>query len=68
MPILRILSPEPAHGYGIAQGLEQISQSAVQVKQGSLCLALHRPEQNTGSGFRLSKSKRKEGARRNSIP
>ena len=36
MLILQILSLEPAHGYGIAQRLEQISKSVVQVNQGSL--------------------------------
>ncbi len=36
MLILQILSLEPAHGYGIAQRLEQISRSVVQVNQGSL--------------------------------
>ena len=45
MLILHILSLEPAHGYGIAQRLEQISKSAVQVNQGSLYPALHRLEQ-----------------------
>lgn len=44
MLILHIVSLEPAHGYGIAQRLEQISQSAVQVNQGSLYPALHRLE------------------------
>jgi PadR family transcriptional regulator PadR len=44
MLILQILSLEPAHGYGIAQRLEQISQSVVQVNQGSLYPALHRLE------------------------
>jgi PadR family transcriptional regulator PadR len=42
MLILQILSLEPAHGYGIAQRLEQISGSVVQVNQGSLYPALHR--------------------------
>ena len=42
MLILQILSLEPAHGYGIAQRLEQISRSVVQVNQGSLYPALHR--------------------------
>jgi transcriptional regulator len=42
MLILQILSLEPAHGYGIAQRLEQISRSVVQVSQGSLYPALHR--------------------------
>ena len=45
MLILQILSLGPAHGYGIAQRLEQISQSVVQVNQGSLYPALHRLEQ-----------------------
>src|SRR5215203_4220478 len=45
MPILQILSLEPAHGYGIAQRVEQISRSMVQFNQGSLYPALHRLEQ-----------------------
>jgi PadR family transcriptional regulator, regulatory protein PadR len=45
MLILQILSLEPAHGYGIAQRLEQISKSVVQINQGSLYPALHRLEQ-----------------------
>ena len=45
MLILQIVSLEPVHGYGIAQRLEQISQSVVQVNQGSLYPALHRLEQ-----------------------
>lgn len=45
MLILQILSLEPAHGYRIAQRLEQISQSVVQVNQGSLYPALHRLQQ-----------------------
>ena len=45
MLILRILSLEPAHGYGIARRLQQISRDVVQVNQGSLYPALHRLEQ-----------------------
>jgi transcriptional regulator len=45
MLILQILSLQPAHGYGIAQRLEQVSKSVVQVNQGSLYPALHRLEQ-----------------------
>jgi PadR family transcriptional regulator PadR len=45
MLILQIVSLEPMHGYGIAQRLDQISQSVVQVNQGSLYPALHRLEQ-----------------------
>jgi len=45
MLILQILSIESAHGYGIAQRLEQISKSVIQLNQGSLYPALHRLEQ-----------------------
>ena len=45
MLVLQILSLGPAHGYAIAQRIEQISRSAVQVNQGSLYPALHRLEQ-----------------------
>src|SRR3954447_1078080 len=45
MLILQILSLEPLHGYGIAQRLEQISNSVIQINQGSLYPALHRLEQ-----------------------
>jgi PadR family transcriptional regulator PadR len=45
MLVLQILSLEPAHGYGIAQRLQQISREAVHVNQGSLYPALHRLEQ-----------------------
>src|SRR6476619_3713194 len=45
MLILQILSVGPAHGYGIAQRLEQISKSVIQLNQGSLYPALHRLEQ-----------------------
>jgi PadR family transcriptional regulator, regulatory protein PadR len=45
MLILQILSLGSAHGYGIAQRLEQISKSVIQLNQGSLYPALHRLEQ-----------------------
>lgn len=45
MLILQIVSLEPLHGYGVAQRLDQISRSVVQVNQGSLYPALHRLEQ-----------------------
>ena len=45
MLILQVLSVEVAHGYAIAQRLQQISREAVQVNQGSLYPALHRLEQ-----------------------
>jgi transcriptional regulator len=45
MLILQVVSLEAAHGYGIAQRLQQISRETVQVNQGSLYPALHRLEQ-----------------------
>jgi transcriptional regulator len=45
MLILQILSLGPAHGYAIAQRLQQISRDTVRVNQGSLYPALHRLEQ-----------------------
>ena len=45
MLILQIVSLGPAHGYAIAQRLEQISRAVVQVNQGSLYPALHRLQQ-----------------------
>jgi len=45
MLILRILSLDSVHGYGIAQRLQQISRDVVQVNQGSLYPALHRLEE-----------------------
>jgi transcriptional regulator len=45
MLLLQILSLGPAHGYAIAQRIEQITRNAVQVNQGSLYPALHRLEQ-----------------------
>lgn len=42
--ILKTVALGPAHGYAIAQRLEQVSAQAVQVQQGSLYPALHRLE------------------------
>ena len=60
MLILQILTLEPAHGYGIAQRLDQISRSVVQVNQGSLYPALHRLEQK---GWLRSEWKQSETGR-----
>jgi transcriptional regulator len=60
MLILQVLSLEPAHGYGIAQRLEQISRSVVQINQGSLYPALHRLEQR---GWLLAEWKPSETGR-----
>ncbi|HSF17099.1 MAG TPA: PadR family transcriptional regulator [Vicinamibacteria bacterium] len=44
MLILKTLSLEPQHGWGISQRIQQISQDVLQVNQGSLYPALHRLE------------------------
>lgn len=44
MLILRALQPEPRHGLGIADRIQQISQEALRVEQGSLYPALYRLE------------------------
>lgn len=43
--ILRTISGEPKHGWGIAKRIQQISNDVLQVQQGSLYPALHRLEQ-----------------------
>jgi len=60
MLILQIVSLEPAHGYGIARRVRQVSRAAVQVNQGSLYPALHRLEQKgwLKSGWRQSETGR----------
>jgi PadR family transcriptional regulator PadR len=42
--ILKTLALEPMHGWGIAQRIQQISNEALQIGQGSLYPALHRLE------------------------
>ena len=42
MLILRILSVEPMHGWGITQRVEQMSDEVLQVQQGSLYPAMER--------------------------
>ena len=43
--ILKTLSLESKHGWAIAKRIQQVSQDALQVQQGSLYPALHRLEQ-----------------------
>jgi PadR family transcriptional regulator PadR len=43
--VLRTLELEPMHGWGISQRIQQISDSVLQVNQGSLYPALHRLEE-----------------------
>jgi transcriptional regulator len=42
--VLRTLAPEPMHGWGIAQRIQQVSREVLRVNQGSLYPALHRLE------------------------
>src|SRR4029450_7495639 len=43
--ILKTISLEPRHGWAIAKRIQQVSQEALQIQQGSLYPALHRLEQ-----------------------
>ncbi len=43
--ILKTISLEPKHGWAIAKRIQQVSQDALQIQQGSLYPALHRLEQ-----------------------
>jgi PadR family transcriptional regulator len=42
MLILKVLSLEPMHGWGIGERIQQLSEDALQVNQGSLYPSLHR--------------------------
>jgi PadR family transcriptional regulator len=42
MLILRVVSFEPMHGWGISERIQQMSNEALQVNQGSLYASLHR--------------------------
>lgn len=42
MLILKVLSVEPMHGWGISERIQQVSNEALQVNQGSLYASLHR--------------------------
>src|ERR687895_2491389 len=43
--ILKTISLEPKHGWAIAKRIQQVSEEALQIQQGSLYPALHRLEQ-----------------------
>lgn len=43
--ILKMLARGPLHGYGLAQRIQQVSDEALRVEEGSLYPALHRMEQ-----------------------
>lgn len=42
MLILKVLSLQPMHGWGISERIQEISRDELQVNQGSLYAALHR--------------------------
>ena len=44
--ILKTLTLQPMHGWGIAQRIHQVSKDVLQVNQGALYPALHRLEQH----------------------
>jgi transcriptional regulator len=59
--ILKTLSLEPMHGYGIARRIEQVSRGVFKVNPGSLLTALKRLER---SGWLEARWQRTENARR----
>lgn len=61
MLILRVLSRGELHGWGITLKLEQLSQSALQVDEGSLYPALYRME---GKGWLSAEWRMTENNRR----
>jgi transcriptional regulator len=61
MLILKVVSLEPMHGWGISERIQQISEDALQVNQGSLYASLHRL---TREGWIRSEWRRTENNRR----
>jgi PadR family transcriptional regulator PadR len=59
--ILKTLTLEPQHGWGISQRIQQISQGALDVNQGSLYPALQRLEQRAwiDSAWRVTENNRR---------
>ena len=51
----------PLHGYGIATSIEELSQDALRVEEGSLYPALHRMEELAwiGAEWKMSETKRR---------
>src|SRR5665213_138986 len=61
MLILKTLSPEPMHGFGIARRVEQVSRGVFKVNPGSLMTALQRLER---AGWLNSEWRQTENSRR----
>jgi PadR family transcriptional regulator len=64
MLILKTLSLEPMHGYGIARRIEQVSRSVFKINPGSLLTALQRLER---AGWVDAEWRQTENARRAKI-
>jgi len=58
--VLKALSLQPMHGWGISQRIQQLSSDALQVGQGSLYPALYRLEKKgfVKGGWRLTENNR----------
>lgn len=61
MLILKVVSTEPMHGWGISERIQLISEEALQVNQGSLYASLHRLTRQgwLSSEWRITQNNRK---------
>jgi len=59
--VLKTLSREPQHGYGVAARIQQVTEDMLRVEEGSLYPALHRMEQAgwISAKWRLSENNRR---------
>ncbi len=61
MLILKVVDIEPMHGWGISERIQQVSQDALRVNQGSLYASLHRLTRGgwIGSEWRATENNRR---------
>ena len=61
MLILKVLSIEPMHGWGVSERIQQMSRDVLQVNQGSLYASLHRLTRKgwIGSEWQVTDNNRK---------
>jgi len=61
MLILRVVSLEPMHGWGISERIQAMSEEALQVNQGSLYASLHRLTRQgwINSGWQVTENNRR---------
>ena len=59
--VLKVLARGPMHGYGVVQRIQQVSDDALRVEEGSVYPALHRMEQEDWirSEWKVTKSGRR---------